>query len=102
MSVHDFLKEAERRTSGKRLSPAGQEMHEFAMMVYKSIKAGKTKEWVKEAARMLVQSIAPTIPPSDALTTEAVIESIVLTVLAELLSEGTLIKKEAYKDEARE
>lgn len=102
MSVNDFLKEAERRAGGKRLSPVGQEVHEFAMMVYKGTKGGKTKEWVKEAARMLVQSIAPTIPPSDARVAETVIEGIVLTVLAELFSEGTLIKKEAYKDEAQQ
>lgn len=102
MSINDFLEEAERRTGGKGLSPAGQDVHEFAMMVYKAIKGGETKKWVKEAARMLVQSIAPTIPPSDAHVAETVIESIVLTALAELFSEGTLIKKEVYKDETRE
>lgn len=102
MSIQDFLKEAKRRTGGEKPSPAQQEVHEFASMIYFDIKNGDTHRWAEEAAGMLVKSIAPNLSPSDARDAAMAIEGIAMTVLSDLFGSGVLIKKEAYKGETRE
>ena len=99
MSIQDFLKEAQKRASGEKLSPAQQEIHEFATMIYYKIKDGKTQAWAEEVSRMLVKSIAPDLSPIDTLKAGITIEGIILTVFTEFFGEGTLVKKEERKDE---
>lgn len=99
MSIQDFLKEAQKRAGGEKLSPAQQEIHEFATMIYYKIRNGKTQVWAEEVSRMLVKSIAPNLSIVDTLKAAMTIEGIVLTVLTEFFGEGTLITKEEYKDE---
>lgn len=94
MSIQDFLEEAHKRASGGRLSPAQEEVHEFATTIYYGIRSGKTQKWAEEASRMLVKSIAPDLSGIDTLKAAMTIEGIVLTVLTEFFAEGTLIKKE--------
>ena len=99
MSIQDFLKEAQKRAGGEKLSPAQQEIHEFATMIYYKIRDGKTQAWAEEVSRMLVKSIAPDLSMADTLKAAMTIEGIVLTVFTELFGEGTLIKREERKDE---
>ena len=50
---------------------------------------------------MLVRSIAPELSPADTLKAATTIEGIALTVLTQFFEEGTLIKREEYKDAPR-
>ena len=97
MSIQDFLEEAYKRAGGGKLSPAQQEIHEFATMIYYKIRGGKTQKWAEEASRMLVKSVAPDLLPVDTLKAAMTTEGIALTVLTELFGEGTLIKTEVNK-----
>lgn len=101
MALKDFLDEVHSRAGNHLQSSAEKDIHDFAHMVYNSIKQGTTRLWVKKSARMFVQSIAPTISPSELEKGAHVIEGIALTVLSELFEDGVLMKKEAYKDEAK-
>ncbi len=102
MAIEDFLKEAHKRTGGAKLSPVQQEVHEFARMIYFDIKNGDTHRWVEEASKILIDSIAPNLSSMDARKAATCIQGIALTVLSDLLSSGTLIKKGDYKNETRE
>jgi len=99
MSVQDFLEEAKKRGNGESLSLAQQEIADFANLIYDGIRGGSTKLWVREAATLFIRNIAPELPASDVKMSAVVIEGIVLTVLAEMFSEGTLLKKEVMDKE---
>ena len=99
MSIQDFMEETHKRAGGKKLSSAQEEIADFASMIYHGIRGGKTEQWVRQVSRLLIQNIAPTLSPLDTLKVIATIDGIVLTVLSEFFSEGTLIKKEEHKDE---
>ena len=94
MSIQDFSKEVRRITEGTRLSPAQEEVRKFAMEIYYGIKGGATQKWAEQASRMIIQSIAPDISPSELTEAAASIEGVAVTVLTELFDSGTLIKKE--------
>lgn len=102
MSIQDFLKETKRLCKGEGLSPAQEEIQNLALMLYRSIKGGSTKRWVREAAEMFVKSIAPDLSPTDLAEAVFQVEGIALTVLCELLDSGVIIKKEVHKNETRE
>ena len=99
MSIQDFLEEAHKRAGAGKLSSGQQEIHEFATDIYYNIRGGKTQKWAEEVSRMLVHSIAPDLSPADTLKAATTIKGIALTVLAQFFEEGTLIKREEYKDE---
>lgn len=98
MSIQDFLKEAHRRSGDGKLSSGQQEIHEFATDIYYNIKGGGTQKWAEEVSRMLVRTIAPDLSSVDTLKAATTIEGIALTVLTQFFEEGTLIKREEYKD----
>lgn len=100
MSIQDFLEEASKRAArrGRGMSSAEQEVHSLSFNLYHKLNGGDTSRWVKEAAGMLIKSIAPNLSPPDAAEVVLSIEGIALTVLMEFLLSGTLIKREEYKD----
>ena len=99
MSLQDFLEETKKRGSGKPLSPAQQEIADFANLIYDGIRDGKTKFWVRQAAVLFIKNIAPELPAPEVKMSVVVIEGIVLTVLSEMFSEGVLVKKEVIDKE---
>lgn len=100
--MKDFMEEVGRRARRKPTSPVQEDVCDFAQMAYIQIKGGHTRRWVKLSAAMLVKSIAPNLSLEETRSAVVSIEGIALTVLSELFEEGTLIKKEAYKDEAQQ
>jgi len=100
MSIQDFLKETKRKAAqrGKEMSSVEMEVHDLSFRVYNDLNRGDTKAWLREAAGMLIKSVAPNLSPTDTCEAVVSIEGIALTVLMEFFLSGTLIKREVINE----
>ena len=92
--INEFLEEAKKKTEGKKLSPEMEEIHKFANDVFQNLKGGSSRKWVWTAATLFIKSIDSKISKEELIKGVGVIDGMILTTLADFISEGILIKRE--------
>jgi hypothetical protein len=96
--IDDFMKEAKKRAENEiPMTPAQKEIQEFSKNLYFDLKKGTSQKWIWTASTLLIKSIDPEITKEDLVKGVAVIDGMIVSVLTDFISEGTLIKTEVKK-----
>lgn len=95
--IDEFLEEAKKRTEGKELSSEMKEIHKFANDIYQNLKGGSSRKWIWTAAALFIKSIDSEVSKEELIKGIGIIDGMILTILSDFISEGTLVKMKVKK-----